>query len=105
MPSVTGSDGNTEGQPAVFVEAHALGVPAVSFDTAGIGEAVLNGETGILVPERDIAKLADALLEMLTNDALWNRFSGRARTWVAERFDVRSLNLQLENAYHRVLSK
>jgi len=87
------------------VEAHALGVPAVSFDTAGIGEAVLNGETGILVPERDIAKLADALLEMLTNDALWNRFSGRARTWVAERFDVRSLNLQLENAYHRVLSK
>jgi glycosyltransferase involved in cell wall biosynthesis len=105
MPSVTASDGNTEGQPAVFVEAHALGVPAVSFDTAGIGEAVLNGETGILVPERDIAKLADALLEMLTNDALWNRFSGRARTWVAERFDVRSLNLQLENAYHRVLSK
>jgi glycosyltransferase involved in cell wall biosynthesis len=105
MPSVTASDGNTEGQPAVFVEAHALGVPAVSFDTAGIGEAVLNGETGILVPERDISRLADALLEMLTNDALWKRFSERARTWVAERFDIRNLNLQLENAYHRVLSR
>ena len=103
MPSVTGSDGNTEGQPAVFVEAHALGVPAVSFDTAGIGEVVLNGETGILVPERDIAKLSDALVELLVNDALWRRFSDRARTWVAERFDIRNLNIQLENAYRRVL--
>jgi glycosyltransferase involved in cell wall biosynthesis len=103
MPSVTASDGNTEGQPAVFVEAHALGVPAVSFNTAGIGEVVLNGETGLLVPEGDIPKLANALEEMLTNDLLWNRFSGRARTWVAERFDIRDLNIQLENAYRRVL--
>ena len=103
MPSVTASDGNTEGQPAVFVEAHALGLPAVSFDTAGIGEAVLNGETGLLVPEKDIAKLAEALTEMLTNDRLWQRFSDRARTWAAERFDIRKLNLQLEAAYQRVL--
>ncbi|MGD0734785.1 MAG: glycosyltransferase [Terracidiphilus sp.] len=105
MPSVTGSDGNTEGQPAVFVEAHALGVPAVSFNTAGIGEAVLNGETGLLVPEKDIAKLADALTELLTNDILWDSFSARARTWVAERFDIRALNIQLENAYRRVLQQ
>ena len=103
MPSVTASDGNTEGQPAVFVEAHALGLPAVSFDTAGIGEAVLNGKTGLLVPERDVPKLAEALIEMLTNDVLWYRFSDRARTWAAERFDIRKLNLQLETAYQRVL--
>ena len=57
MPSVTASDGNTEGQPAVFVEAHALGVPAVSFDTAGIGEAALNGKTGLLVEEKNVEQL------------------------------------------------
>ena len=105
MPSVTASDGNTEGQPAVFVEAHALGVPAVSFDTAGIGEAVLNGETGLLVPERNIEKLADALTQMLKDDDLWGKFSNRARNWVAERFDIRVLTSQLENSYRRVLKE
>ena len=104
MPSVTASDGNTEGQPAVFVEAHALGVPAVSFDTAGIGEAVLNGKTGLLVPEGDIAQLADALQKLLQDDQLWNTFSNYARVWVAERFDIRKLNDQLERAYWRVLN-
>jgi len=103
MPSITASDGNTEGQPAVFVEAHAMGLPVVSFDTAGIGEAVINGETGLLVPEKDIGQLADALMEMLTNDVLWKRFSARARSWAAERFDIRRLNVQLEDAYRRVL--
>lgn len=103
MPSVTASDGNTEGQPAVFVEAHGMGTPAVSFATAGIGEAVLQGETGLLAPEKDIPALADALVELLTNDALWKQFSTRARTWAAERFDIRKLNVQLENAYQRVL--
>jgi hypothetical protein len=40
---------------------------------------------------------------LLTNDALWEQFSTRARTWAAERFDIRKLNVQLENAYQRVL--
>ncbi|SEF52673.1 Glycosyltransferase involved in cell wall bisynthesis [Bryocella elongata] len=104
MPSITASDGNTEGQPAVFVEAHGMGTPAVSFATAGIGEAVLQGETGLLAPEKDIPALADAMVELLSNDELWSRFSARARTWTAERFDIRKLNVQLENAYERVLT-
>jgi glycosyltransferase involved in cell wall biosynthesis len=103
MPSVTAGDGNTEGQPAVFVEAHALGLPVVSFDTAGVGEAVLQGETGLLVPEKDISNLAEALILLLTDDTVWYRFSDRARTWAAERFDIRRLNLQLEAGYNRVL--
>ena len=104
MPSVTAGDGNTEGQPAVFVEAHALGVPAVSFDTAGIGEAVLSGETGLLVEEKNIEQLANALRELLQNDGLWNTFSNNARVWAAERFDIKKLNRQLERAYWRVLN-
>jgi colanic acid/amylovoran biosynthesis glycosyltransferase len=102
MPSVTASDGNTEGQPAVFVEAHAMGTPAVSFATAGIGEAVLHGETGLLAPEKDIPALADALVTLLRDDELWAQYSARARTWASERFDIRKLNTQLENAYERV---
>lgn len=103
MPSVTASNGDTEGQPAVFVEAHALGTPAVSFQSAGIGEAVLDGETGLLAPEKDVDALAECMLRLLRDDEMWERFSQRGRTWVWERFDAQKLNDQLERAYHRVI--
>jgi len=101
MPSVTAENGDTEGQPAVFVEAHALGTPAVSFKTAGIGEAVLDGETGLLAPEKDIPALANSMLRLLEDDTLWSQFSERGKKWVWERFEIGKINRQLEYAYRR----
>jgi glycosyltransferase involved in cell wall biosynthesis len=103
MPSVTAQNGDTEGQPAVFVEVHALGLPAVSFQTAGIGEVVLHGETGLLVPEKDTVELAAALVHLLLDDRLWEKFSRREPQWVRERFDIQKLNSQLERAYWEVI--
>lgn len=103
-PSITASDGNTEGQPAVFVEAHALGLPAVSFQTAGIGEAVLHGETGLLAPEKNIDILAQYLVKFLSDQEFWNACSERGRSWVWERFDLDVLTEQLESVYRRTLS-
>jgi glycosyltransferase involved in cell wall biosynthesis len=103
-PSVEASDGNTEGVPFVFVESHALGLPAVSYDHAGIREAVLHGETGLLAPERDIDSLASYLVRMLTDDPFWERCSQRAKRWVWERFDLNVLTTQLEALYIRALA-
>jgi colanic acid/amylovoran biosynthesis glycosyltransferase len=102
-PSVTASDGNTEGQPAVFVEAQALGLPAVSFQTAGIGEAVLHGETGLLAPEKDVDILADYLLRFLRDDTFWQECSERGQRWVRERFDLDVLTQQLQRVYLEAL--
>lgn len=103
-PSVEASDGNTEGVPFVFVESLALGLPAVSFDHAGIKEAVLHGETGLLAPERDLDTLSDYLLRMLRDDAFWQRCSDRGKAWVRERFDLSLLTKQLEALYCGVIS-
>jgi len=103
-PSVEASDGNTEGVPFVFVESHALGLPAVGYDHAGIKEAVLHGETGLLAPERDIDSLASYLVRMLTDDPFWEKCSQRAKNWVWERFDLNILTTQLEALYNRALS-
>jgi glycosyltransferase involved in cell wall biosynthesis len=103
-PSVEASDGNTEGVPFVFVESHALGLPAVGFDHAGIKEAVLHGETGLLAPEKDIDSLAVYLVRMLTDDPFWEKCSQRAKRWVWERFDLKVLTTQLEALYSRALS-
>ena len=57
-PSVTAADGDAEGLPTVIVEAAASGLPVVATRHSGIPEAVGDGETGFLVPERDAETLA-----------------------------------------------
>lgn len=103
-PSVEAADGNTEGVPSVFVESHALGLPAVSFDHAGIKEVVLHGETGLLAPERDVDTLSDYLLRMLEDDPFWEKCSERGKAWVWERFDRGKQTKELESLYCSVIA-
>lgn len=59
-----------EGFPNVPLEAAAAGVPVVGFAATGTVDAVLNGQTGKLVPIGDVAALAEAITEYLRNDVL-----------------------------------
>ena len=61
-----------EGQPNAIVEAMAAGCAVVSTDHAAIPETVLDGETGIIVPQRDVAALTQAVHRLCRDrDALW----------------------------------
>lgn len=55
----------TEGMPAVLIEAGLSGVPAVATPVAGVPDVVLDGETGRLVAPGDPVALANALREVL----------------------------------------
>ena len=88
-----------EGFGMVFAEAQAVGTPVVSFLHAGIPEAVNHGETGLLCAEGNVAKLAEALVTLLADDALWSKMSERAQQWVRERFDISKQNESLESFY------
>src|SRR5262249_19207401 len=55
LPSVTADTGETEGLPISILESLAMAVPVVSTQHAGIPEAIRDGETGLLAPERDPA--------------------------------------------------
>lgn len=59
-----------EGVPQAIMQAMACGVPVVSTTVGAIGEAVLDGETGILVAPRDSAALAAALGRLLADPEL-----------------------------------
>jgi colanic acid/amylovoran biosynthesis glycosyltransferase len=99
VPSVTASDGDSEGLGIVFAEAQAMGVPVVSTLHGGIPEIVSDGETGLLVPERDPAALAEALLTLLRNDSLWNRFHQAAPVHIQRHFDLNTQTALLESLY------
>ncbi|MGY0611409.1 MULTISPECIES: glycosyltransferase [unclassified Luteimonas] len=71
----------SEGYPNVLVEALACGCPVVATDVGGAGEIVASG-SGILVPARDPARLAQALDEALARS--WDHASiarAMARSW------------------------
>src|SRR5437879_12223753 len=86
-PSETGSDGNQEGIPKSRLEAMATGLPVFATDHGGIPEAIENGVSGILVPERDHEALSQALLQSVQDRDLIARLARNGAKVVAEKFD------------------
>lgn len=58
----------TEGLGTSLLDAMAAGKPIVATRTGGIPEAVVEGETGLLVPPRDHQAMADAIVQLLENE-------------------------------------
>ena len=50
---------DVEGLGIVYLEASATGLPVVGGDSGGAPDAILDGETGYVVPGRDVTALAD----------------------------------------------
>ena len=87
-PCVVADDGNRDGLPTVLLEASALGTPVVSTPVTGIPEVVRDGETGLLVPERDPSALADALERLLEDGDERVRLARAARSHAEAHFDL-----------------
>src|SRR5690606_7604036 len=61
VPSVQDDAGNVDGLPNFALEALASATPVVASRVGGLPQAITHEQTGLLVPERDAAALADAL--------------------------------------------
>lgn len=93
---------DVEGFGIVFLEAAAHGVPVVATTVGGIGEAVVDGETGVLVPTDDVEKLAEELRRLLADPNLRSLLGNAGRERVLSDFRWRSrwerLNKALKGA-------
>ena len=103
VPSVTAASGDREGFGVVFLEAQAMGTPIVSSLSGGIPEAVADGETGFLVPERDVEGLAARITTLLSDAATWEAMSQRGQDRVRREFDTARLTGRLEALYDEVI--
>jgi len=75
-----------EGLPNVVLEASAAGVPVVATAVSGTPEAVLEGQTGHLVPAGDAPALANRLLRLLGDAGLRRRIGRAGRAFMSGRF-------------------
>jgi colanic acid/amylovoran biosynthesis glycosyltransferase len=98
-PCVDGSDGNRDGLPTVLLEAMALGTPCVSTDVTGIPEIVRQRETGLLVPQRNVAQLVQAMDALLTEPGLGARLAWQARRLIERDFDIHRNTVHLRELF------
>lgn len=99
-PSVTASDGDSEGgAPVTVLEAMAAGLPLVATRHADIPNLVPPAWRGELVPERDPDSLAGALRAKLRSPSSWPRVASEGRTWVEQNFDTRKRSRVLGEIY------
>jgi len=89
LPSVQARDGGMDNLPTVLMEAMAMQLPVVSTRTAGIPEMVVDGQTGLLVPERNPAALATAVRALLSDPARARQMAIAGRSYAERRFDRR----------------
>ncbi|GAA1603164.1 glycosyltransferase family 4 protein [Catellatospora bangladeshensis] len=85
MPCRTRNRGlDVEGLGIVYLEASAVGLPVIAGDSGGAPDAVREGETGYVVPGRDVAALAARLVELLTDEPLRLKMGAAGRAWVEQ---------------------
>ncbi len=99
VPSVTAADGNSEGLPTVILEAQAMGTPVVATQHAGNSEGLDEGRSALLVAERDVAGLANAIRFFLENPAAVLEFGRNGRKFVESHFSITSQVAGLEQIY------
>jgi phosphatidylinositol alpha-1,6-mannosyltransferase len=77
---------DVEGLGIVFLEAAACGLPLVAGRSGGSVEAVIDGETGLVVDGESVAEVADAVVSLLVDPVAAAQMGRRARAWVSEKW-------------------
>jgi glycosyltransferase involved in cell wall biosynthesis len=94
-----------EGFPRSLVEASAMGIPVVSTQIRGCREAVLDGQTGVLVPPGDVDALYYAVVELVDDPARRLRMSDTAARRARSEFDERRVCERVLALYAELLGK
>lgn len=86
--SICASDGDREGTAISVLEAAMSGVPVIATRHEGIAETVVEGETGLLVDERDVAGMAEHMLTLARNPLLAAEMGRKAAAHVRKYFTM-----------------
>jgi glycosyltransferase involved in cell wall biosynthesis len=63
-----------EGLPCAIIEARLLKIPVISYNTGGIKDVIFHGQNGLLIPQKDIERMVDAMVRLIHDESLYNAF-------------------------------
>lgn len=87
----------------VILEAMSQKIPVIATKVGGIPEIVVDGETGILVPPKDVKNLAEAILELYRNKELRDKIGERGYVRYKEKFTVEKMVEKTLKIYEDIL--
>lgn len=95
----------TEAFPRVVLEGMAMKKPVIGSDIGGIPEAIVDGETGYLVPPGDVDELANRLERLSANQELRQDMGTKARERVERKFSFEDGTKEIANLYRELVER
>jgi glycosyltransferase involved in cell wall biosynthesis len=102
LPCVIVKSGDRDGIPVVLMEAMAMQVPVITTPVSGNPELVCDGETGLLVPERDAQSLALAIGRLINDPSLRSRLGEQGRQTILAGFDIHQTAAQMAEIFQEI---
>ena len=99
VPSI--SESETFGVSAV--EASACGIPVIASNIGGLPEVVEDGETGMLVPARDIDALVDKILLLIRDKNLRTKLGINGRRYIESKYTLDKCGKMIEAVYSQIM--
>lgn len=96
---------NEESFGGTVLEAMAMKVPVAAFDSGGVPDIIINGETGLLAARNNISEFTDALLKLIKDQELRSRFSDAGRKRARDHFEMRTIMNRFVELYESSLNK
>ncbi|KTD06809.1 glycosyltransferase family 4 protein [Legionella jamestowniensis] len=93
-----------EGFGTVVIEAAAMGVPTVGTNIYGLTDAIVDGETGLLVEPRNVEQLTAALEKLVSDDKLRKKMGQNAQKRAVNEFDSNKFGTLVVDEYEKLLN-
>lgn len=103
LPAITDEKGDTEGLGVVLIEALNYKKPVIASNVGGITDIVIDGKTGLLVPEKNSEELAKALKKILKDESLAAKLGEQGYNYVKEKFGWSKIIKELKRVYEEVV--
>ncbi len=94
-----------EGRARVLPQGLISGKPVVSYDVDGAREVCITGETGFLIPPRDVSQLSEALLTLVQNPQLRQQYGTTGRERFTDQFRHQTMTNHLREIYQSILDR
>ena len=105
LPAIVDSKGDTEGLGVVLIEAMELGLPVVASNVGGIPDVVVDGVSGILVPEKAPEALANAYKRLAAEPELQKQLLEGAQKRIDECFNWSKIVERQIAVYEKIKNK
>lgn len=94
-----------EGLGRVLIEAQACGKPVVATNVGGIPEVVKDGQTALLVPSKNVSRLAQAVVSLLKDESRARKMGEAGRKWVDAKFSSELMMEKITQSYDEFIIK